>query len=181
MERLRVLNLTGIFYLQDSNTPYVVDEATGATPVDMSYYVGKKVQVVAHHFPPEPPSRELWGGGCCYYQTSYEGATCPFGHHANPNSLYELSVSGILRHEGDDYVVETEDGIKHEIRLDYLIGHRSRLLIINQPDFQKMQEEVNSFNPDNFQDASLDVLLDKLQGLKEYISDLQGLAKDSDE
>lgn len=176
VEKLRVLDLLGVFYWEGEKL-MVADEFDGTREVRQAFdpFVGHQLRVLAHHRPPEPVSDTLWGGGACMYESVGE---CPFGHHANPRHLYTFQQAGELayRPKGRDSwsVGETR------IDVEYLVGHRSQITIINKPDLESIREKVESFNPGNLEGASVDDLIDRVGSLRDYLSHLQDLAKDLD-
>lgn len=113
--------IQGIFY-RKGDTLCVADDVDGEVDVleSLKKLDGRKVRMVMHFRPPDPPALEKWGGGCCYW----EGAgDCPAGHHQNPKFLFQKAVVG--RFQAEDMEI---DGTK--IPLDLLEGHDARIVVL---------------------------------------------------
>lgn len=154
----------------------VADEFDGTREVRqaLSSFEGHRLRVLAHHRPPEPIQQDRWGGGSCMFEGQGE---CPFGHHANPNHLFTFNKVGELRHRfldgRDAWVVGADD-----LEVDLLVGHRSQITIINLPDFEEIDRKVQSFNPDTLEGSSVDEMIEHVSSLRDYLSQLQDMAKD---
>lgn len=176
LEKLKVLDLLGVFY-EENGRIMVADEYDGTRDVieDLSPYFGQTFRLLAHHRPTEPVDNTRWGGGCCLYESS---GFCPFGHHANPQHLYTFQAVGVLECGGDTIRVVGEETKTPE--LAYLVGHRSQIVMINRPDMGDIDEKVKSFDPSGLENASVDELIERASALRDFITEIQSLAKDID-
>jgi len=118
-------------------------------------YVGERVQVALHHFPPSPPDPSLAGGGACLW-----GGFCPCGHAEDPGWLYNLSLRGVLEHpESGKWAVSGAP-----VPLDsIMLGHRGRLVLFRDP-------EVDP-------DRGVEDLLSEAEGLLSLLEGLRGTMK----
>lgn len=177
LEKLRVLDILGVFY-RESDGYSVADEFDGTVSVDdrLRSFEQGTLRVLAHHRPQEPLLQDRWSGGCCLYEPQ---GWCPFGHHEDPHRLYTFDEEGVLTPSSSGWVVRTSNGDK-PIVMDYLVGHRSQITLINKPDLDNLEKKVRSFDPGNLENASVDELIKKASGLRDFLSQLQSEAKDLD-
>jgi len=165
---LQVVDLIGVFY-EEGGRLKVADEYDGAVDVfkALESVVGDETRLLAHHRPLEPIDEKRWGGGCCLYEPA---GHCPFGHHERPQDLYTFNEIGKLRVEDEKLFVG--DG---ECFVEYLVGHRSQIVITTIPDVDEIDEKVKSFDPSNIENPTLENLTERLSDLREFLFDLNKL------
>lgn len=171
---MEICNLLGVFYEADG-VLRVSDEHEGALDVDtvLAAVKGTEVHVLAHHRPPDPPLKDKWGVGSCYLEGQ---GHCHCGHHDRPQWIYTFNAVGVLQTDDEGWVVQTPDGENHTIRTDWLVGHRSQLVVVSMPDLEKMAEEVRSFDPSNLgADARVADLQQRATEIRDYLEELNKL------
>jgi hypothetical protein len=141
-EKPVVTLLEGVFYEDDNGNLTVADEARGAVVVAdaLKSLVGRKLVLLAHHRPLDPPDRDRWGGGACLYEPAGE---CPVGHHDRPGWLYTFHHVGTLSCAGSKWAVTTDQGERHEPWLAALVGHRSQIVLSALPDVEDLKAKLN--------------------------------------
>lgn len=108
--------------------------------------VGQRVYVAAHHVPSNPVDPTKWGGGSCFWQPA---ARCPFGHHVNPHSLYNLTAEGTLVYDLDfqagagGWWVHGNDGGRHMLPWAVVLpGHTGRVAAATAMSVEQMRDSV---------------------------------------
>jgi hypothetical protein len=175
---LRVLDLLGVFYL-DSDQLKVADEFEGTKNLQQAFssLEGRKVRLLAYHAPPDPPAKDRWGAGSCLLEPS---GRCPFGHHEDPNNLFQFDSTGVLFVSDCRVGVVQDTGAKVEVPEQFLIGHRARVLVMAFPDLDGVKAKVESLNPDNLESQDLDSLQENLKQVRNYLLDIQALKNNID-
>jgi len=174
-EGLQVLDLIGVFY-EENGCLMVADEFDGACKVldAVTDLLGKDLRLLAHHRPVEPMDQERWGGGCCFHESAN---SCPFGHHEKPLDLYTFNAVGVLRVEGMKMFVDTRDGEVKEVLTGFLTGHRSQIVATSIPNMDEIDEKVQSFDPSNIENPTLENLTERLSDLRDFMSEMDELKK----
>jgi len=171
---MEVCNLLGVFYEADGCLR-VADEHDGALDVEtvLAPVKGVMVHVLAHHRPPEPPLKDKWGVGCCYLEGQ---GHCHAGHHERPQWIYTFNAVGVLQTDDDGWIVESKDGASHAIRTDWLVGHRSQIVVVSMPDLEKMADKVREFDPSNLgADPRITDLQDRASEIRDYLEEINKL------
>lgn len=142
-EKAQLKVLSGVFY-DENDTLMVADDTLGAMSVRAALepLLGRSVVLVAHHCPPDPPDPARWGGGSCLL----EGAGhCHAGHHERPGWLYEGKHRGTLVYEATSNEWFTEhEGKRLKIYLDFLVGHRSQIVVSALPSVEDLQGKIKA-------------------------------------
>lgn len=185
-QRLRVRDFLGVFYREDGRL-MVADEFEGARDVEeeMSSFVGPQVRLVVHHRPVEPIDHSRWGGGCCFLEAS---GFCSFGHHQNPESLYTFSSRGVLRVEGDKWVLNRgPDKDEIEVPTEFLVGHRSQVLVSTVLDeeaikskMKDFESRIEDFESQDHQSKKIDDLSAQLTEMRDFLNEINQLKNDLD-
>lgn len=96
--------------------------------------VGKRVRLVAHHVPSDPPDPLRWGAGSCLWES--EG-WCSFGHHEEPTRMWALLRQGWLIKHPTTYeyemVGDSGERVGLELRVS-LMGHRAKVVCATMPE-----------------------------------------------
>lgn len=134
--------------------------------------VGQKVQFAAHHVPSLPIDPTRWGAGSCLWQAS---GSCPFGHHQNPGSLFNVSEQGVLAYDLDHekgeggWWIEKFDGGRVMLPLAHaLSGHQARIAaatVLSVEEMRAALEEAGGV-------GSIDALGAKLSDVKDLLERL---------
>lgn len=174
---LTVIDLLGVFYREDGHL-MVADEFEGATDVEkkLESLMGQEVRLIAHHRPPEPHDTNRWGGGSCLLENT---GTCHWGHHDQPKSLFTFNSGGVLSVEGEKWFIEKE-GEKTEMLTEFLIAHRSQIVVTSIPDLDQIDEKIRSFDPSKLENANIDDLSEQLKQMRDYLEELNRLQKNVD-
>lgn len=172
---LQIIDLIGVFY-EENGCLMVADEFDGAKDVLSALESVKEdeLRLLAHHRPVEPVNRERWGGGCCHFENTGE---CPFGHHDDPQNLYTFNAVGKLRVEGTKLYIDGEEETK-ECLVNFLLGHRSQIIVTSIPNIEEIEEKVKSFDPSNIENPTLENLTERLGELRDFMSNLNDLKND---
>jgi hypothetical protein len=120
-----LLVLEGVFH--DSGDGVAVYPEEGeSVKVDeaLESFRGREVSLSLHHYPPDPPRKDVPGGGSCMW-----GGYCPCGHTENPAWLYNLSRKGVLERLPSGIWVVSEEAIP---LTHYMLGHRGRLVVFHE-------------------------------------------------
>jgi hypothetical protein len=170
-EQMEVCNLLGVFY-EEGGRLMVADEHEGAQEVAtaLAPVSGVLVHVLAHHRPPEPPLKDRWGGGSCHLEGS---GHCHCGHHERSQWIYTFNHTGVFGPES--WTVTDTKGAEHAIRMDWLVGHRSQIVVVSMPDFEQMAEKVRSLDPDNLKNARLEDLQARATEIRDYLTEINKL------
>lgn len=176
LKGLKVVDALGAFY-RDAGRLMVADEFEGTRDVDeiLRRFEGHEVRLLAHHRPPDFPLRDRWGAGCCLLENT---GRCHYGHHDDPRLLFTFNAAGVLRREGDDWVVEKSDGERLRAHVNFLVGHRSQIVVTSMPDLEGIDEKIRSFDPSNLDPSNLDELTGRLQELRDFLQQVNELKKD---
>jgi len=110
--------------------------------------IGQRVQLAMHHVPPMPIDATRWGGGSCLLEpTGY----CPFGHHNDPNRMFNLAMDGVLVYDMDHkkgeggWWLQTFDGKKTMLPLTHvLLGHRGRIAAASITAVEEMRDALEA-------------------------------------
>jgi hypothetical protein len=176
---LKVKDFLGVFYREDGRL-MVADEFEGARNVDeeISRYADMEVRLVVHHRPVEPPDDARWGGGCCMLESS---GHCHFGHHEDPRSAFQFNAKGVLGVEEDGrWFLSQEDGTRNECIVEFLVGHRSQIIVTTIPDLESLDEKVKSFDPSKTEGKTIDELTEQLTDMRDLLSEINRLKNDID-
>lgn len=180
---LKVVDVLGVFYREDGRL-MVADEYEGTRDVDavLERFVGREVRVLAHHRPHEPHNPARWGGGCCMLESSGE---CLFGHQDRPDNIYTFGARGWLRADGDRWHLDERDDEgatveSRDLRVIFLEGHRSQIVLTAFPDVERIEETVRSFDPSNIENATLEDLTERLGSLREFMDQINRMKNDID-
>lgn len=175
---LRVLDLLGVFYLEEDRL-MVADEFEGAKDVYQSLekLEGRRVRLLAHHSPPEPPDDARWGGGSCMMESS---GHCHFGHHEDPGNIFQFDATGDLALDEDVWGVIAKSGNHVQLFDGFLVGHRARILALAFPEIQNMKAKIESLDPENLKDANLEDLQEHFKEVRDHLLELQKLKNDID-
>jgi hypothetical protein len=175
---LRVLDLLGVFYLEGDRL-MVADEFEGAKDVyeSLEKLKGRRVRLLAHHSPPEPPDNARWGGGSCMMESS---GHCHFGHHEEPGNIFQFDATGDLGPDDEGWGVVSNSGTQIHLYDGLLVGHRSRIVVLAFPELQNMKAKVESLDPENLKDANLEDLQEHFKEVRDYLLEIQKLKNDID-
>lgn len=178
LKGLKITDVLGVFY-REGGRLMAADELDGPRDVDemLGRFEGREVRVLAHHRPHEPHDNERWGGGCCVLENT---GRCHFGHHDNPKSIYTFNGVGVLRADGARWLLDPKEGDALDCRVTFLEGHRSQLVVTSIPNLEQIEEKVRSFDPANFENATLEDLTDTLGEMRDYIAEISKLKNDID-
>ena len=174
---LKVNDFLGVFYREDRRL-MLADEFEGARDMDaeVSAYVGQEIRLLAHHQPVEPVDENRWGGGCCMLENS---GHCHFGHHEDPRKAFTFNAKGVLQvREGRWYLKRDND--ETECLVDFLVGHRSQIIITTVPDREDLDEKVKSFDPSTTEASSIDELTDQITQIRDTLAEINHLKDDID-
>lgn len=132
---------------EDSGDSFLLEEK-------LHELIGREVDLLVHHAPPEPPLPHEPGYGCCHW-----GGHCPSGHQENPTWLFSVRAKGVLSHP--------EDGMWRvggtEIPLHrHMLGHRGRVALF-------AEGEVNEAKPIGDLLAEAEELRSILEGLQQHL------------
>lgn len=132
--------LSGVFYENGADL-MIADDELGAVSIEtiLGPVLGKRVALIAHHCPPDPPFKDRWGGGSCLLEPS---GHCPCGHHERPDWLYSQTTAGVLQRGGDGWTVTKPDGEVVSLRLEWLVGHTSQLVVTALPNLDELKAEL---------------------------------------
>jgi len=171
-EGLQIVDMIGVFY-EDGNALMVADEFDGAVDVleALKPVEGKEVRLLAHHRPVEPIDKTRWGGGCCQLENT---GHCHFGHHENPQSLYTFNAVGTLRVEDLKVFIDTKKGAS-ECLMNFLVAHRSQIVVTSIPNLEDIAEKVKSFDPSNIEKPTLENLTERLSDLRDFLGQMQDM------
>jgi hypothetical protein len=171
---LKLLDFLGVFYRDPEGGLMVADEFDGTRDVgaEAAGFVGQEVRLLAHHRPIEPHNPSRWGGGCCMHETV---GRCPFGHHEDAAQLYTFNQAGLLSIKDGRWVV---GGDLTECFVDFLVGHRSQIVLTSIPDLEAIEEKVKSFDPSSLEGATLSELTTKLAEMRDFITEINRLKND---
>jgi hypothetical protein len=59
--------------------------------------------------------------------------------------------------------------------MDWLVGHRSQIVVVSMPDFEQMAEKVRSLDPDNLKNARLEDLQARATEIRDYLTEINKL------
>ena len=162
MSDFQAILLEGLFYaseepfpdahgvLRDGFNDLLVRPDSG--PVKSVYatlkpFIGQKVQIAVHQLPNNPPDMTRWGGGSCFWQEA--GGHCPFGHHENPHTLFNVSGQGFLIYDLDHskgsggWWLGRPDGGKEMLPLSHaLLGHRGRVATATAMTVEELRDSL---------------------------------------
>lgn len=158
--------LEGIVYLLNGDLALLPDDGSSILLDDVFSSYDDEVHVILEHLPPNPPKDDLWGKGCCYWQT---GGYCPAGHHEDPNFLYRFAGQGRLE-KRDEWVIHSSRGTM-SLKTKWLEGHRCRVAMVPNA---SPEEILKTFASPETLDASVESLTDRAQRLTELLSKLRG-------
>jgi len=176
LKGLKVVDALGAFY-RDGDRLMVADELEGTRDVDkiLSAFEGHEVRLLAHHRPPDVPLRDRWGAGCCLLENT---GRCHYGHHDDPGLLFAFDSVGVLRREKDDWIVERSDGERLRVYVNFLVGHRSQVVVTSIPDLESIDEKIKSFDPSNLDPTNLEDLTGRLHEIREFLQQVESLKRD---
>lgn len=161
MGDLRAILVEGLFYIQDGK---ISTDRGDFLYEHLEPMVGQDIQLALHFLPPTPPDPDRWGGGCCMWQP----AECPAGHHEHPDRILNIALRGVLRHEGDQWSLDTFDGKQVVLPFALLDGHHGRVAAATVFDVQAMQESLaEKFTPESLE--TLGVRASNLRDLMERL------------
>lgn len=151
----------------------VVDEFEGVRNMDvlLSQFEGKSLRLIAHHRPPEPPQRERWGAGSCMLENT---GHCPFGHHKDPLRVFSFNCSGTLQKKEGQWVLQNGEETL-PLTLDFLLGHRSQVIVLKFFETKELDSQMDRLNPDNLDNPSLEELSTRLQDLRNLLTSVNTL------
>ena len=172
---LKIVDVLGVFYREDGRL-MVADEFEGTRDVDeiLRGFEGHEVRLLAHHRPPEPHLPGRWGAGCCQLENT---GRCHYGHHDDAKRLFMFNSVGTLRAEGQDWVVEKEGGERMSAHVDFLVAHRSQIVVTSIPDLESIDEKVKSFDPSDLDPSNLDELTGRLREVRDFLRQIDELKK----
>lgn len=152
----------------------VADEFDGVQDVLKAFepLMKDEMRLLAHHRPLEPMDQERWGGGCCYFETT---GKCHFGHHDNPLSLYSFNYAGKMRVEGTEIYIDTAEGEAKQCFVEFLVGHRSQIVVTTIPNLEDFDEKVKSFDPSNIENPTIENLTERLSELSKFMAEMNDL------
>jgi len=167
---LVVRNLIGVFYEEGSQV-MVADELEGtlALSEQLAPLEGVQVHALAHHRPPEPPLKDRWGGGCCLLEPT---GRCVSGHSLQSQWLYMFDETGVLERSEQTWGVRSDEGDLRVIRTDWLVGHRSQVVVVSIPAFEMpVIEDISSLKIEDLQERASEIqnYLSLLNRLKDGI------------
>jgi hypothetical protein len=184
--------LEGLFFLSEDPYPdsrgqtdpsfkdLLVHTPTGVKSVfaTLRPLVNEQVYFSTHHVPSDPIDPSRWGGGACLWQPA---AMCPFGHHKNPSSLFNLTAQGFLVFDLDHttktggWWVIGPDGSKTILPLTaFLPGHTGRVAAATVMAAERMRDAALA--------AGMDVesLGQRVTDLRDLVADLSRVVKKGD-
>lgn len=124
----------------------------------------------------EPVDENRWGGGCCVLENS---GHCHFGHHEDPRKAFVFNVSGVLRVEDGRWYLDREDD-QVECLVEFLVGHRSQIIVTTVPDLEALEEKVRSLDPSRSEAKTIDELTDQLTEMRDTLTEINRLKNDID-
>jgi hypothetical protein len=175
---LKVKDFLGVFYREDRRL-MLADEFEGLRDVEeeISTYVGQKVRLLAHHRPLEPVDDSRWGGGCCMLENS---GHCHFGHHRDPRSAFQFNSVGVLRVDGERWYLDPDSGDAVECPVDFLLGHRSQIVVTTIPDTEALDEKIRELDPSSAEGKTIEELSDQLTKTRDLLAEINRLKNDLD-
>lgn len=161
-----LLVLQGPFY-ESQGALFVADDEQGTVNVDdqLSRLLGRKVSVVAHHEPYNPPIEDRWGGGSCLFQAA---GSCPVGHHYRPKWIYNFTGSGTLDRVQNQWVLCKDGSEPLPLSLTSLVGHRSQVVFTSLPDVDLLQKEIE----EDLKTASVEALQNRIAQMRNLLVSL---------
>lgn len=173
-DRMEIANLLGVFYERKGRLMVAEEGSVAQGTQDVSNALeslgGQQVHLLVHHCPPDPPNPDHWGGGSCFWENA-DG--CPAGHHHRPQWIYTMDVVGTL--DVNTWLVTDIKGSKHPIRIDWLVGHRSQIVVVSMPDFDRMAEKIRALDPNNLREAKVSDLEARATEIRDYLDEINKL------
>jgi hypothetical protein len=175
---LRVVDVLGVFYREQDGSLMVADEFEGTRDVGQILvdFVDQRVQFMAHHLPVEPHDLSRWGGGSCLFERA---GHCHFGHHETPQQLFTVQASGVLRRDASGWSIEQDDNML-ELRLEFLVGHRSQILVLRPPDVGGLGKRVSTVQGDALEGMTIEQLSAKMQETRDLLVTINRLKDEID-
>jgi hypothetical protein len=172
LQGLKVVDALGVFYRDDTRL-MVADEFEGTRDMDvvLSEFEGQHIRLLVHHRPLNPPDHSRWGGGCCFLQST---GHCPFGHHEDAGRVFSFNCAGTLTRTDRGWELDGVAG-PLEVPLDFLIAHRGQVIILRSSDTTDLQEKVDSLDPSNLKNPSIEDLYSRLNEIKDTLVDINRL------
>lgn len=164
MGDFRAILLEGVFYKNGVDLVCIGDKGKDSVGENLSSFVGQRVQIAAHHFPPNSSNMGAWGGGSCLWQTS---GHCPAGHHERPSWLYNVSAEGLLQESESGWDVVVFGGATITLPFSHMLpGHHARVLVATVFSVEQMRDIVST--------KGLDGVVDSVGDLQSVLSRLGG-------
>lgn len=172
---LQVKDFLGVFYREDRRL-MVADEFEGTRDVgaELRQYLGKEIRLIAHHRPFEPVNVNEWGGGCCMFENV---GYCPFGHHEDSRRAFSFNVCGVLREQDDQWFLEQETE-QVECFMEFLVGHRSQIIITTVPDLASLEERIAAVTSDSPEGKTIEEIQQQITKTRDLLLEINRLKND---